>query len=428
MMRIDLASASSRDLGLIPGLYMRTSGDSTNETYVENIENTTNEVVDEKEGHFQTVVQATTEEHNVEMDAIIVVQENVDTLTEEVGQVEESITPVETEIEETCTNAEIKEDDFVNAVGKSYDVMGENSDFSIEFSDNHNLEDCEDVFNPYLSAYEDTQVDLTATCDKAKEDYTTLKNAVEQYGKDYDEEAYNKAIEGITIPVINLEETNQASEALIAKLEEYDDTAEWITSIRDYQKTVEELNNLNMEAMFNELYATKDKYDELKSMKAELEAKKEELANKQAELDQMYETLKANDAIRAEEIAQAKAELDKAIAVQQNVLAGIYEKVDDPAYAEYNKSIDAYYSSLVETPKDEEQTSPKEEEVVVIPEPEQKEIIQQVSAEKPVYTEIQTSNDHVPTASYSGLTGYAMSAMMALVCVGVVAKKRILNK
>lgn len=400
-------------------------------TYVNTITEDVTEVVQEKEANLQTVVQATTEEHNVEMDAIIVVQENVDTLTEEVGQVEESITPVETEIEETCTNAEIKEDDFVNAVDVSYDSMGDTDEYMKEWADNHNMDERTDVYHNGIKQYEQTQIDLTTTCDKALVDYATLKNAVEQYGKDYDEEAYNKAIEGITIPVINIEETNQASEALITKLEEYDDTAEWISSIRDYQKTVEELNNLNMEAMFNELYATKDKYDELKSMKAELEAKKEELANKQAELDQMYETLKANDAIRAEEIAQAKAELDKAIAVQQNVLAGIYEKVDDPAYAEYNGAIDAYNNYLASLEKEEEQKpaedkqAPKEEEqTVVVPKSDEGEILKELVTEKPVYQEVQKVTEEVPTATYSGLTGYAVSAVMAMVCLGACLKKQ----
>lgn len=398
-------------------------------TYVNTITENVTEVVQEKEANLQTVVQATTEEHNVEMDAIIVAQENVDTLTEEVGQVEESITTVETEIEETCTNAEIKEDDFVNAVDVSYESMEDNDEYMMEWSDNHNMDEKTDVYHNGIKQYEQTQIDLTTTCDKAITDYATLKDAVEQYGKDYDEEAYNKATQGITIPVINLEETNQASEALIAKLEEYDDTAEWIASIKDYQKSVEELNALNLEAMFNDLYATKDKYDELKSMKAELEAKKEELATKKAELDQMYEDLKANDAIRAEQVAQAKAELDKAMEVQENVLAGIYEKVDDPAYAEYNKSIDAYYSSLVEAPKDEGQTSPKEEEVVVvIPNLDESEILKEVTTENlVVYQEVQKVTKDVPTASYSGLTGYVMSALMSLVCVVCVAKKHIMK-
>ena len=393
-------------------------------TYVNTITEDVTEVVQEKEANFQTVVQATTEEHNVEMDAIIVIQENVDTLTEDVGQVEESIATVETEIEETCTNAEIKENDFVNAVDVSYDWMEDNDEYMLEWGDNHTMDENTDVYRNGLKQYEQTQIDLTTTCDKAKEDYTTLKNAVEQYGKDYDEEAYNKAIEGITIPVINLEETNQASEALITKLEEYDDTAEWIASIKDYQKSVEELNALNLEALFNELYATKNKYDELRMLKEELATKKEELATKKSELDQMYETLKANDAQRAEQVAQAKSELDKAMEVQENVLNGIYEKVDDPAYAKYNKSIDAYYSSLVETPKDEEQTSPKEEEVVVIPNLDESEILKEVTTEKPVYQEVQKVTEDVPTASYSGLTGYAVSAVMAMVCLGACLKKQ----
>lgn len=401
----------------------------TNEIYKENIENNTSEVLEEKESNYNTVVEDTNEERQEEIVQIETVEQEVTSIEENITKTETSITETEQIITDSVVNANANQTVIEATIDYTYDKMGIADDMSYDWADKHTDKENAEVYNPYIDDMWNTQIDLTTTCDKAITDYATLKDAVEQYGKDYDEEAYNKATQGITIPVINLEETNQASEALIAKLEEYDDTAEWIASIKDYQKSVEELNALNLEAMFNDLYATKDKYDELKSMKAELEAKKEELATKKAELDQMYEDLKANDAIRAEQVAQAKAELDKAMEVQENVLAGIYEKVDDPAYAEYNKSIDAYYSSLVETPKDEEQTSPKEEEVVVvIPNLDESEILKELTTENLiVYQEVQKVTKDVPTASYSGLTGYVMSALMSLVCVVCVAKKHIMK-
>lgn len=399
----------------------------TNEVYVENIESTTNTIVEEKETNYNNAVENTNVEKQEELVQIETVEQEVVNIEEGITQNEMSIADTDRFIEEVVVKADANQTAIESAIDYTYDKMGISDDNSYDWGDNHTYDEKKDVYENGVKQFEDAEIELTATCDKAKEDYTTLKNAVEQYGKDYDEEAYNKAIEGITIPVINIEETNQASEALIAKLEEYDDTAEWITSIRDYQKSVEELNVLNLEAMFNDLYATKDKYDELKSMKEELEAKKEELANKQAELDQMYEALKANDAIRAEEIAQAKAELDKAIVVQQNVLAGIYEKVDDPAYAKYNEAIDAYLANKEEEeqkPAEEEQVPKEEEQTVVVPKSDEGEILKELVTEKPVYQEVQKVTEEVPTATYSGLTGYAVSAVMAMVCLGACLKKQ----
>lgn len=401
----------------------------TNKTYVENIENTTNEVVAEKEANYTETVEATSAERQEEVENITGVEQGVGTMVEGITQNEEAIIVTEQTVVESLEKSEENQQVIESTIDRTYDKMSIADDLAYEWADNHTDAEKADIYNNGLNELWTTEEELTTTCDKAKEDYITLKNAVEQYGKDYDEEAYNKAIEGITIPVINVAETNTAVDNLITKLQEYPDTTEWQNALVEYKQSVEELNALNLEAMFNDLYATKDKYDELKSMKAELEAKKEELATKKAELDQMYEDLKANDAIRAEQVAQAKAELDKAMEVQENVLAGIYEKVDDPAYAEYNKSIDAYYSSLVETPKDEEQTSPKEEEVVVvIPNLDESEILKEVTTENlVVYQEVQKVTKDVPTASYSGLTGYVMSALMSLVCVVCVAKKHIMK-
>lgn len=418
---------------------MNTNEKAVEDIYTQTILDEATNVVSEKEDNYTSIKTMAESESNLETETCLETKAEVETFETEVVASNTEVAEVTEEITSDLNSSVSNQEQITENVDKVYENMAKADDCLYAWSDNHTLDETTDVYEGSVKPLETTQIQLTAICDKAKDDYTTLKNAVEQYGQDYDEEAFTQATQGITIPVIPVDATNEASEKLITTLEKYDDTTDWIASIKDYQKSVEELNALNMQAMFEELYATKDKMDELKSLKEELAQKQAELAQKQAELDQMYEDLKVHDAQRAEQVAQAKAELDKAMKVQEKVMNGIYEKVEgDPSYSKYNEAIDAYNKSLedkveiVLPPKEEEVVPPKKEDVVVATPKEEEKPLEQVvitpKKETPVYTEVQQLVEPVPTATYTGLTGYAVSAVMALVCLGAVAKKTVRKK
>lgn len=399
--------------------------------------------VDKKEEVYQQVVANAETSNQQEHEALEEAEHGITNKEEEIVTDTENLTQEQEVVEEIMSEVSAEMEAGAEAVDVVYDGMAEVDDRFDDWAKDHTRAERQQIWDNGYEELTQYQIDLTAVCDKAKEDYETLKNAVEQYSKDYDEEAYQQAVANITTPVINTQETNQACDKMVNALQGYSDTQALIEAVNRYKAEVQKLDEFNFAEKFNELYNAKNKYDAIKAMKEEVVQKQSELEQAKAEYAKQSELFEQNQKDREQAIANAKteltdaqtaynkkveeyiqnqkdrqqaietakAELDKAVGIHKDVQNGIYNKVEgDNDYARYNELVDAYLASLE---KSEEEEKPADNTIL---KPMEVKAIETVPAK---------ISDGTDTATYSGVTGYAMTATVALVTLLVTLRKSL---
>ena len=316
----------------------------------EDIKTEVDQIVDTTKENYDTTVEEVNTDLENRQEEIDTTKENIETTNTAITEATEEKTEIETTTNDTLEETNEKTEEVVAQTTNAIDNMDGVTEKSVDFwsdkdYDNEtaenqlalgNIMDKEDV------QYE-TMQQITTIYDQAPTDYEKLYNATIQYGKDYDEEAYNKAIEGIVIPEYDFNKTYEATDNLIEALKPFTDTQGYIDSLNAYKQSVKELADLNYAQTFKDLYTLKGEYDKVRALEQAIAQKEAEVKELEANLEKQEAEYVQAKADGDEKIAEALDAWDKAKDVQDKTNQGIYEIVpNDSLYDQFNKLVVDY--------------------------------------------------------------------------------------
>ena len=318
----------------------------------EDIKKEVDQIVDTTKENYDTTVQEVNTDLENRQEEIDTTKENIETTNTEINEATEEKTEIETTTNDTLEETKDKTEEVVNQTDSTYDAMGAILEEGPVFWEDHDYDNSTDETNEVLdeiwdkeTTQLDTMADITAIYDQAPIDYEKLYNATIQYGKDYDEDAYNKAIEGIVIPEYDFNKTYEATDNLIEALKPLTDNSatEYIKVLEQYKVSVKELADLNYAQTFKDLYTLKGEYDKVRALEQAIAQKEAEVKELEANLEKQEAEYVQAKADGDEKIAEALDAHNKALSVQEKVNKGIYEIIlNDPLYTNLNKMIITY--------------------------------------------------------------------------------------
>lgn len=318
----------------------------------EDIKKEVDQIVDTTKENYDTTVQEVNTDLENRQEEIDTTKENIETTNTEINEATEEKTEIETTTNDTLEETKDKTEEVVNQTDSTYDAMDAISEEGPVFWEDHDYDNSTDETNEVLdeiwdkeTTQLDTMADITAIYDQAPIDYEKLYNATIQYGKDYDEDAYNKAIEGIVIPEYDFNKTYEATDNLIEALKPLTDNSatEYIKVLEQYKVSVKELADLNYAQTFKDLYTLKGEYDKVRALEQAIAQKEAEVKELEANLEKQEAEYVQAKADGDEKIAEALDAWDKAKDVQDKTNQGIYEIVpNDSLYDQFNKLVVDY--------------------------------------------------------------------------------------
>lgn len=318
----------------------------------EDIKKEVDQIVDTTKENYDTTVQEVNTDLENRQEEIDTTKENIETTNTEINEATEEKTEIETTTNDTLEETKDKTEEVVNQTDSTYDAMDAISEEGSVFWKDHVYDNSTDETKEVLdevwdkgNVQLDTMADITAIYDQAPTDYEKLYNATIQYGKDYDEDAYNKAIEGIVIPEYDFNDTYEATDNLIEALKPFTDNSatEYIKALEQYKVSVKELADLNYAQTFKDLYTLKGEYDKVRALEQAIAQKEAEVKELEANLEKQEAEYVQAKADGDEKIAEALDAWDKAKDVQDKTNQGIYEIVpNDSLYDQFNKLVVDY--------------------------------------------------------------------------------------
>lgn len=313
----------------------------------EDIKTEVDQIVDTTKENYDTTVEEVNTNLENRQEEIDTTKENIETTNTEITEATAEKTEIETTTNDTLEDTNEKTEEVIEQSESTYENMINTWDKSFDFWEVYGYDEGEHIDQAVNTedVFYETKQHLTIIYNQAPTDYEKLYNATIQYGKDYDEEAYNKAIEGIVIPEYDFNDTYEATDNLIEALKPFTDNSatEYIKALEQYKVSVKELADLNYAQTFKDLYTLKGEYDKVRALEQAIAQKEAEVKELEANLEKQEAEYVQAKADGDEKIAEALDAHNKALSVQEKVNKGIYEIIlNDPLYTNLNKMIITY--------------------------------------------------------------------------------------
>lgn len=313
----------------------------------EDIKTEVDQIVDTTKENYDTTVEEVNTNLENRQEEIDTTKENIETTNTEITEATAEKTEIETTTNDTLEDTNEKTEEVIEQSESTYENMINTWDKSFDFWEVYGYDEGEHIDQAVNTedVFYETKQHLTIIYNQAPTDYEKLYNATIQYGKDYDEEAYNKAIEGIVIPEYDFNDTYEATDNLIEALKPFTDNSatEYIKALEQYKVSVKELADLNYAQTFKDLYTLKGEYDKVRALEQAIAQKEAEVKELEANLEKQEAEYVQAKADGDEKIAEALDAWDKAKDVQDKTNQGIYEIVpNDSLYDQFNKLVVDY--------------------------------------------------------------------------------------
>lgn len=313
----------------------------------EDIKTEVDQIVDTTKENYDTTVEEVNTNLENRQEEIDTTKENIETTNTEITEATAEKTEIETTTNDTLEDTNEKTEEVIEQRESTFENMINTWDKSFDFWEEYGYDEGEHIDQAINTedVFDETKQHLTIIYNQAPTDYEKLYNATIQYGKDYDEEAYNKAIEGIVIPEYDFNDTCEATDNLIEALKPFTDNSatEYIKALEQYKLSVKELVDLNYAQTFKDLYTLKGEYDKVRALEQAIAQKEAEVKELEANLEKQEAEYVQAKADGDEKIAEALDAWDKAKDVQDKTNQGIYEIVpNDSLYDKFNKLVVDY--------------------------------------------------------------------------------------
>ena len=313
----------------------------------EDIKTEVDQIVDTTKENYDTTVEEVNTDLENRQEEIDTTKENIETTNTEITEATAEKTEIETTTNDTLEDTNEKTEEVIEQRESTYENMTNILDKSIDFWEVYGYDEGENIDQAVKTedVFYETKLHLNIIYNQAPTDYEKLYNATIQYGKDYDEEAYNKAIEGIVIPEYDFNGAYEATDNLIEALKPFTDNSatEYIKALEQYKASVKELADLNYVQTFKDLYTLKGEYDKVRALEQAIAQKEAEVKELEANLEKQEAEYVQAKADGDEKIAEALDAWDKAKDVQDKTNQGIYEIVpNDSLYDQFNKLVVDY--------------------------------------------------------------------------------------